>query len=446
MPHLGHILVGDSDDNTAKNRLLSLKHAGYKGWHASAVDDLQHLAAVRKPDVILLGHFASPASMEIARQFRENELTAYIPVFLLADSGSDAFHDELVETGIADTADYRVSTDVLLARLPRIVRSSRIMQDFERRTMTAADLGRDVANYAVPVPANEDADGRYCVLVVANERLFEKSSLSSSIRKNFTVELESNPYQATDLIDKGAFDAAVVMADVSDDKDKLGYFCTYVRSHSRQNNLPIIAINGVDQMDALYRVGASIVLDRSKDAARAPAHLKLLINRQRYLRTLLRPLDTILGPQTADSELPNAYSAEFFRTHLRRSIFSAIDRETSVGVASFTIPTIARVRDTSGAEKAKQLRKKVLNRLKELVRITDTVAVLGEYEFGVILCDADDNEGYRIANRITGIMQSTEYWIDESEPVRIIVQCGVAGLKPADDAEKLVTRARENRF
>ena len=445
MPHLGHILVGDADQNTARNRLLSLKHAGYKGWHASESSELQQLAADKKPDVILLGQFDDPSPMKIAEQLRNTEATARIPIFLLELEGTDALRKEAIEAGIADIADYRVGTDVLLARLPRIVRMSRLVHELERRIATAADLGRDI----IPMTANDstEAPDDYKILIVANETLYERSAYSSVLQKNFDCTVEPNPYLATDLIDKGDFDVAAIMADCSDDRDKVSYFCTHVRNHTRLNALPILAVDDSSKADMLYRVGASVVLDRQKDASRSAVHIKLLVNRQRYQRTLLRPLADVLGPETADSDLPRAYSGEFFKIHLRRSIFAAIDRETSVGVASFTIPTIARIRDTIGNDQAAALKEKVLNRISELVRATDTVAVLGDQEFGVILCDADDGEGYRIANRITGILQSTSFDSDGAEATpRIIVQCGVAGLKPADDAERLLARARENLF
>lgn len=445
MPHLGHILVGDADPKTAQNRLLSLKHAGYKGWHASQVDELQNLASARKPDVILLGQFDEPDPLEIARQFRANETTARVPVFLLDADGSEHSRNEAVGAGVADIADYRVSTDILLARLPRIVRMSRLVHEFERRMATATEMGRDVM--PADIGDSKGASASYNILVVANARLYEKSAYAGVFNNEFECKLEPNAYLATDLIDKGAFDAAVIMADSSDDRDKIGYFCTHVRNHTRLNALPILAVDDGGQADALYRVGASVILDRDRDAARAATYVKLLVNRQRYQRTLLQPLADVLGPETADTKSPRAYSSEFFKVHLRRSIFAAIDRETSVGIASFTIPTIARIRDTVGHLQAGRLKEKVLNRVTELVRVTDTVAILGEYEFGVILCDADEGEGYRIANRITGIMQNTDYQIDDStDPVRIIVQCGVAGLQPADDAERLLKRARENLF
>lgn len=445
MPHLGHVLVGDADVDTARNRLLSLKHAGYKGWHASDVDELQNLATTKKPDVILLGQFEDPDPLEIARQFRANGSTARIPVFLLNNDGAEQSRNEAVDAGVTDIADYRAANDILLARLPRIVRMSRLVHEFERRLATAAEMGRDVV--ATDNDSPQETSPFYRILVVANGRLYEKSAYAPVFKREFECELEPNAYLATDLIDKGPFDAAVIMADCSDDRDKISYFCTHVRNHTRLNALPILAVDDGGQADALYRVGASVVLDHDRDATKATTYVKLLVNRQRYQRTLLQPLANVLGSETADAASPSAYSSEFFKIHLRRSIFAAIDRETSVGIASFTIPTIARIRDTVGHGQAAALKEKILKRVSELVRVTDTVAILGEYEFGVILCDADEGEGYRIANRITGIMQNTDYRIDDNaESLRIIVQCGVAGLQATDDAERLLTRARANIF
>ncbi|MEQ9488457.1 MAG: diguanylate cyclase [Alphaproteobacteria bacterium] len=443
MPHLGHVLVGDVDTDAARNRLLSLKHAGYKGWHASDAETLMRLATERRPDVILLGPFAEPGQMEIAVQCRDTAATSRIPVFLLDNVGTDASRQAAVETGVADIASYSCPTDILLARLPRIVRMSRLIHELERRQATAADLGRAVA--AAPADAVPDSQAGYKVLVVANAHLYEKSVYASVFNQDLDAELESDAYRATDRIDKNGVDAAIVMVDSGEDRDKIGYFCTHVRNNTRLNALPILAIDDAGQAETLYRVGASVVLERDKNAARAVQHVKLLVNRQRFQRTLLQPLASILGPETADDGLPDAYSGRFFKIHLRRSIVEAIERETGVGIACFRIPTIARIRDTVGPEQASALKELVLDRIVELVRPTDTVAILDEYEIGVILCDADDREGYRIANRITGIMQNTDYRIDgDAAPLRIIVQCGVAGLKQGDTADTLLARAREN--
>jgi PleD family two-component response regulator len=443
MPHLGHVLVGDADTDAARNRLLALKHAGYKGWHASDAETLMRLAAERKPDVILLGPFTKPDQMEIAEQCRDTAATSRIPVFLLDSEGSDAIRQTAAEAGVADIAPYASPTDTLLSRLPRIIRMSRLIHELERRQATAADLGRDVP--APHTSPTTDPQTGYKVLVVAIAPLYEKSVYAAVFKQDLDVELESDAYMATDRIDKNGVDAAIVMVDSGEDRDKIGYFCAHVRNNTRLNALPILAIDDDGQSETLYRVGASVVLNRDSNAARAVQHVKLLVNRQRFQRTLLQPLADILGSETADDELPGAYSGSFFKIHLRRSIVEAIERETGVGIACFTIPTIARIRDTVGPDQAAALKEQVLNRIVELVRPTDTVAILGEYEIGVILCDADDREGYRIANRITGIMQNTDYRTSsDTGPLRIIVQCGVAGLRQGDTADTLLARAREN--
>ncbi len=442
MPHLGLVLVGDADADAARNRLLSLKHAGYKGWHASDIDMLFQLAAEKKPDVVLLGPFPDPGQIEIASRFRDGTATARTPVFLLDADRSEAFRQAAVDIGVADITDNPPPNDVLLARLPRIVRMSRLIHELDRRTATAADLGRTVV--AAANDQEGEPQGQYKVLVVANAHLYEKSVYAAVFSNELDVVLEPNAYKATDLIDKGGFDAAIVMAD-GGDRDKIGYFCTHVRNNTRLNALPILAIDDDEQEEMLYRFGASVVLERDKKAERAAQHLKLLVNRQRYQRTLLQPLADILGPETADNGLSDACSSRFFSIHLRRSIVEAIERETSLSIACFTVPTIARMRDTTGPAEATALKKQVLTRIVELVRTTDTVAILGECEIGVILCDADDREGYRIANRITGIMQNTDYRPETvDEPLRIIVQCGIAGMRQGDTADTLLARAREN--
>jgi len=105
--------------------------------------------------------------------------------------------------------------------------------------------------------------------------------------------------------------------------------------------------------------------------------------------------------QALTDDLTSMPNRRHFLRRLREAITASRASDTSVALLLFDLDHFKELNDTLGHDAGDQLLCQVGERLRGVLRATDTAARLGGDEFGVLLCDPCDNErAERVADKI----------------------------------------------
>jgi two-component system cell cycle response regulator len=443
MRHLAYLLIGDPDPDSALSRSEALTEQGYRCIQASDAHTLLALANSRKPDVILLGSFAAPVdSTQIVSALKSADATQNIPIVLtdaaLDGSSLEGFRD----AGADDLLPPDDDLEELIARLPRLSRSSVMFSELQRRVKTAAEFGVDIDPRQFRRGYPEEPQ----VIAVAQNGNHLTELGQTLNESGLHCIPEVSPFRAADRLDEGRFDAAVIAIDEGDDLSRVQYLCAHIRNNPRLFNLPTLVLsngrsNRVD-MD-LYRGGAAIVLPASAKPALLSTYIHMLVNRQRLRWTMRDPYKATLNQKTAD-KTGVAYSEAFWNAHLPRCVAAAQERGSNLALGYIDVPTLPRIREEFGEENAEILAHQLADWITGMTRIEDTVARVGPDAFAILLPETPEHEANRVVQRIIGILHSSEFHLGE-EVMQVIhawAEGGVAGLQEGDNAASLLARAK----
>ena len=441
--HIAYILIGDPDPDRALSLSDTLTHAGYRCIQASDYNTVLGLVDKRRPDLVLLSGFVgAPTSMDIAGALKSASATENIPVVLLNSDMSDETMSLGKEIGVDDILPEGASDGEILTRLPRLIRSSVMFAELARRCDTARDMGLDVD----PRAFHRHYTAAPLVMAVAFGA-GDLDGLGDALDKSgLDCRREADPYKAADRLHEERFDAVVVATGLgANNLERVQYLCSHIRSNPRLFNLPILVLSdgGNEEMDALYRGGAAIVLPSSSSALRIATYIHMLVARQRQKWSLR---DAFVATRKGDAadRCGKAYSAAFWDAHLARDLKNADERARNLSVAYITVPTLPRILEEYGEENADILAQQLADWMNGMTRIEDTVARIRQDAFAILLPDTSEYEANRVVHRIIGILHTSEFHLGE-EVMQVIhawVEGGVAGLQAGDEPGTLLERAR----
>lgn len=452
MTKIGHILVGDPDADAALARCEALGDVGYRALPASEARTVLDLAARRRPDVILLGGFEGEVDgLQIAEALKGADATAAIPIILTGAADVSLYRRAPV-AGVDDVMAAGATFEEVLARLPRLIRSSVMRNELTRRVESAAGFGRRIA----PEAFQRNYPERPRVMTVSEhgEQLSDLQQIL--LMAGFHAIPERSAFRAGERIDDERVDAAVIALHGPAGAERAASLTAHIRSNPRLFNLPTLVVgSGLDAPTRrrLYQAGAGIVaegepLPGGEDAAALTAYLHMLVARQRIRWTLRDPFKATLGPETADAELSGVYSEAFFRAHLARDLASAAERETPLSIALLRLDNLAGVADAHGAEAARVLMQQMADWIGGMTRIEDAAARFGPDGFALLLPETPPEEAERVVQRIVGVLHQSEFHLTEEvmEVVRVWPSAGVAARAPGDDPDALLDRAAARRL
>jgi len=445
MPHLAYVLIGSPDPDAALTRSESLSDAGYRCIQASDGHTVIALAASRIPDVILLGNFLSPIdALNIVQALKSGDATRTIPVVLIDQPLDTERMEQARRDGVDDILSHNDDIQELLARLPRLTRSSVMAAELARRVKTAAEFGVNVD----PRQFRRGYPDRPEVMVAAAEGSILTGLGNVLGDAGFKAVMETSYFRTADALDEGRFDAAVILGGSGEDLGRAQYLCGHIRSNPRLFNLPTLVMTEKGKSGAereLYRGGAAMVLPTETDPAQLCTYIHMLVGRQRQRWTLRDPFKVTLAAATADAT-GAAYSESFWRVHLARCIEATIERGGNLAVAFLSIPTLPRVREEHGPAHAEILAHQLADWVTGMTRIEDTVARIGTDSYAILLPDTPQTEAERVLQRIIGILTNSEFHLGEEvmQVVHAWAEGGVASLQPGDTPKSLEARARAN--
>jgi len=346
------------------------------------------------------------------------------------------------EIGVDDIFVPGEPLDEIVVRLPRLTRSSVMASELKRRVATAAEFGVAVD----PRSFKRGYPDKPLVMTVARDGATRDAMETSLKADNLDCTLEESAFKASDALDDGRYDAAVVAIGPNEDFAPAQYLCGHIRNSPRLFNLPTLVLrdtakNTVD--DTLYRGGAAIVLSSPSAREHMATYIHMLINRQRLRWTLRDPFKATLARLTADST-GRCYSRAFWDRHADTLVKGTLKKSAGLSVGYIHSPTLARVRAEYGEECAEILAHQLADWITGMTRIEDTVARLDQDSFGILLPGTPEKEASRVVQRIVGILHRSEFHLGEEvmEAISALADAGTASIQKDDSHEDLLERAR----
>lgn len=434
MIRLANVLIVDGNRTRTQSLSERLSHGGYHTATAASVTTGRALARAEHPDVIVLIEPEEDNAVAFGQELKADEITADIPVVLMADKIDADLSSRALQAGLDDLIALDCESGELFARLRPLIRLATMHAELHHRGTVAAQFGVS-CRARVTAPPNGDAE----ILIIGDQADPIRSVLAGSCQITMAEQL----FEGEDLLTRRNFDAAVVC--FSDEANAVMSFCSQVRNNPRLFNLPLVFLHtGETDPSEIYRHGASRVLPQGGPSAILQTVVMTLVHRQQLRWAIRSALSGSQTPATTDP-LTGAYSRVFLDQYLTERLRIAKVENRHLSILFFSAPSIDGVRRQFGDDAAFHLTQQLGQWITGLLRAEDLTAAFAPHEFCVVLPDTPLVEAEVVMHRIAGILAYTDFAVrDVYQPVKLWVQSGGTDARPQDDVATLLSRARRN--
>lgn len=436
------LLLGEGNVDIASERCSALEDMGFTCHIETDDASVKDKANAVQPDLILLGSFSGNTSLSIAKDLKATPETRDLPIFLIDADGSSESRSNAVSIPVADMLEDETSNALIELRTPALALLSTMRGELARLKETCAEFGLDL-----DIEPQDVATSSPKILLVSESSEYQADLYTSLLVSGHDATMEQSPYRAADILDAEPYEAVIVTATLYDDREKALYLCSHIRNNPKLFHLPLIVLRdkGVDPSETqLYRNGATVVLPNDRDVERLSCMISLHVQNRRERKSVGDPFYRFRAPQTVDPDLPGILSSAFIHAHLAREIKHAQTRGAPLAVATFSVPTIARIEKDHGKENALLLQQQITNWMSGMVRSRDLVGRLDESSYVLVMPNTDQQAANQVVFRIAGILQNSEFHLGEEvmEAIHILVDCIVAEASAGDTVATLLARTR----
>ena len=266
MPKFAQVLVASGDPMERARLDGMLAKQDYGCLMADAAADVAAMARKRRPDALLLSGTLGDAELgALVGALRDDPDTASIPVMLVAARSSEALRERCVDLAVEDLVEGPLDDAVILARLRPLARLATLQAETRRRTATAGAFG-----LSADPPVIQSADQDDCRVLVVGSPGDTVEAIAPALGRGASLEFESDPYRAGNMVERSRYDALVVVVDGDTNPEKSLYLSSHIRGNPSLFNLPVLMVYGeatLDKPSDAYQAGASIALARPVDPA-----------------------------------------------------------------------------------------------------------------------------------------------------------------------------------
>jgi two-component system cell cycle response regulator len=410
------------DDMVSNLRLIEAKLVAEYYEVATATDGEAGIARARAwlPDLILLDVMMPGIDgYETCARLKALRETEHVPVVMLTALGDADARVRGLEAGADDFLTKPVEDETLFARVRALVRLKRLLDEWRLRTATTLQLG--MAQTAAAQPGVTGARA----LVVDDYDLDAQRTMEALARDGV---------QATRATDVGAALAAARGADFdlivlnlalgSDDPLRLA---SRLRAEDSTRETPLLLIADAEHREKLLRgfdLGANDYVMRPVDENELRARARNQIRRKFYQQRLRADLAYSISLALTDG-LTGVYNQRYLRGHLRALIDQAAGSNAQLTVMMIDLDRFKDINDRFGHATGDAALKAVATRIRDGVRVFDTVARYGGEEFVVVMPGASLNEGEAAAERLRAGIASMGF-VAAGATLPLTVSIGVA--------------------
>ncbi len=251
-----------------------------------------------------------------------------------------------------------------------------------------------------PAAGGEPAEKAPVVLVVDDDRSTRAALRYTLQRDGFHVEEAPDGAQALDMLDRVVPD--VILLDAVMPVMDGFKACTRIKQREGNRNTPVLMITALEDntsVERAFSVGASDYIPKPIHFAVLSQRVRGIIDASRAERHIRR-----LAYNDSLTGLPNR---AMFLDRLGQQLELAARGEETVAVLFLDMDRFKYVNDTLGHDVGDRLLKAVADRIRRVVRGTDTVSRLGGDEFTVALAPADPAAAAAVAENISRTLTSS---------------------------------------
>jgi two-component system cell cycle response regulator PopA len=427
------ILVVARDDSLAGPLSEGLDRLGWRtitarGRHAAvaAITDLQIEAAI----IDLRG--VGEEALGLARRLKAACAPRKLPVIAIGDP------DPILETyGFDVTLAAPLHPAQAAMRLETLVRTAVAEEEFELRTATFADYGRQLE-------APEADISPYRVLAIGEPAPQFLALSNALLRNGADVVGAFTAYTAFDYLHERIFDAVVLWA--GDNPQEALSIAAGLRRNTRLYHTPALLYmrkeTYVTTTEAFHRGLSDVASPETPESETARRVVELARSYRRQM-TVRQALEQARGSALMDAAT-GLFTRDLFAAHLARLAQAAKQRNRGLSVCVLKLadkPELAAARAGGWLDRAIPQIGSMIGRL---VRVEDTAARLGPELFALALPNTHAANGRLAGERIAAVIGCTAFEAGDGNPPFVVeFDLGVAAVTSAEGAGRALEEAAE---
>lgn len=427
------ILVVDDDERIQRVLVTRLRDAGFT---TSTVSDGESALVVcrnteTRPDLVILDvMMPGKDGFQVCHELKESRDTRAIPVLLLTALDGDDERARGAQAGADEFLTKPFNGQDLLERVRSLLGIKRLAQLAEHRA--TVDQIIDTHRPAARV-------GGATVLLLEDDeaqRLLYRTWLEDG---GHVVRDAGSLGQAFELLEHADYDLVLsdVMLPDGDGRD----FVRVVRERQDFADVPVVmltALSDTEQKVAGFDAGADDYLVKPFDAAEFRARVEVQLKRRAAMQRLSERLRATAWRAVTDN-LTGMYGRSFFDAHLRQQLAMARRYQRPLSIVMVDVDHFKRVNDQLGHLAGDEVIRKVGDRLRRRLRLSDVLCRYGGEEFAVILPEITLSGAKFTAEELRELIASEPFAV-MGNSVQITISAGVASAR-GGSAEALVQAA-----
>jgi len=427
------ILVVDDDERIQRVLVARLKDAGFATQTAN--DGEAALVTCRdkttRPDLVILDvMMPGKDGFQVCHEIKESRETRSIPVLLLTALDGDDERARGAQAGADDFLTKPFNAQDLLERVRTLLGIRRLEQ-----------LAEHMATVEQIVDPNRPAArvGGATILLIEDEDAQRQLYQTWLADEGHLVREASSLAQAHELLAHNDYDLVLsdVMLPDGDGRD----FVKQIRVRPELADVPIIILTALSQTDqklAGFNAGADDYLVKPFDMAEFKARVEVQLRRRATMARLTERLRATAWRAVTDS-LTGMYGRSFFDAHLKQQLALARRYQRPLSILMIDIDHFKKVNDALGHLAGDEIIRKVGDRLRKRLRLSDVLCRYGGEEFAVILPEITLSGAKYTAEELRELV-CCEPFVVMGQPVNITISVGVASAR-GGSSEALVQAA-----
>jgi len=367
---------------------------------------------------------------EVCRALKGNPATHFIPVVMVTALDSPADRVRGLEAGADDFLTKPVSDIVLIARVRSLTRLKMMTDELRLRALTSLEIG--VQAPARSAVADTGTAGR---VLLVDDRPSSHQRLSPVLRREHTVDLETNPAEALFRAADGDYDLLIVSLGL-DNFDGLR-LCSQVRSLERTRHVPILAIADADNNPRLLRgleIGVNDYLLRPIDSNELLARARTQIRRRRYTDHLRDNVQNSIEMAITDA-LTGLHNRRYMESHLATLAEQASSRGKPLALMMLDIDYFKSINDNYGHDAGDDVLREFAVRVRKSIRGIDLACRYGGEEFVIVMPETDLHVAGMVAERLRRSIAGEPFPVNKgARRIEVTISIGLSTLERKGEA------------
>jgi two-component system cell cycle response regulator len=359
----------------------------------------------------------------------------HIPVVMITALSDIEDRVNGLESGADEFLTKPVNDVALFARVRSLSRTKSIIDELKLRNQINAELGCRVVEFVDSFFDNK--------IVIIDDDIIQAKNITktlSTLTSHVTIIHSAEEIEA--LVSQILPDIIIISCQM-ENTDPLR-ITSALRAMDALKHSPIMFLSEEEDMAIVVRgleLGANDYFLYPLDDNELLARIKTQLRRKKYQDELRHNLEQSVNLSIKDG-LTGIYNRRYFDMHITQLALKSIGASTSFYLLMLDIDYFKLINDKYGHQAGDEALKKIVNVLRDQIRVTDLLARYGGEEFAIILCDMEIEFALSVAERLRRAIERIEFHVSGViEPFHRTISIGMAAFDGAESVTRLIERA-----